>query len=121
MNGTPLSKIAKEKDMPSLTKIYSWIGKNKDFASKVTDARRIGAQSYIENAMDQLEYADNRNIMIIREKVQLAKWLCTKLIPVYGDKQEIKQDTTIEIKWQMPDTEKVIDGDAVEVGSSSVK
>ena len=78
--------------MPSLTKIYNWISQDKDFANKIVDARRIGAQSYIEEAMDQLDHADNRNIMIIREKVQLAKWLCTKLIPLYGDKQEIKQD-----------------------------
>tara|TARA_S200002703_G_scaffold152831_1_gene153713 strand:+ start:1025 stop:1375 length:351 start_codon:yes stop_codon:yes gene_type:complete len=105
--------------MPSLTKIYNWISQDKDFANKIVDARRIGAQSYIEEAMDQLDHADNRNIMIIREKVQLAKWLCTKLIPLYGDKQEIKQDTTIEIKWQQPAAEKIIDVDAVEVGSSN--
>ena len=49
--------------------------------------------------MDELEHADNRNIMIVREKVQLAKWLASKLIPVYGDKQEIKQETKIEIAW----------------------
>ena len=104
--------------MPSLTKIYNWISQDKDFANKIVDARRIGAQSYIEEAMDQLDHADNRNIMIIREKVQLAKWLCTKLIPLYGDKQEIKQDTTIEIKWQQPAAEKIIDVDVVEVGSS---
>ena len=50
--------------------------------------------------MDELEHADNRNIMIVREKVQLAKWMCSKLIPVYGDKQEIKQETKIEISLE---------------------
>jgi hypothetical protein len=25
--------------------------------------------------------------------------MCSKLIPVYGDKQEIKQETKIEIAW----------------------
>ena len=77
--------------------------KNKSFSNKITDARKIGAQTYIENAIDLLDNADNRNIMVVREKVQLAKWLCSKLIPIYGDKQQIIQDTKIEITWNTPD------------------
>ena len=99
MNGVPLAGLARQKDMPGLTRIYKEIGKDKNFLAKINEARRIGAQTYIENAMDELEHADNRNIMIVREKVQLAKWLASKLIPVYGDKQEIKQETKIEIGW----------------------
>jgi hypothetical protein len=99
MNGVPLARLARQKDMPGLTRIYKEIGKDKNFLAKINEARRIGAQTYIENAMDELEHADNRNIMIVREKVQLAKWLASKLIPVYGDKQEIKQETKIEIGW----------------------
>ena len=34
--------------------------------------------------------------------------MCSKLIPVYGDKQEIKQETKIEIAWSKP-TENIID------------
>ena len=89
--------------MPSLTKVYNWIAKHKDFSNSIQESRRIGAQSYIEKAMDELEHADNRNIMIVREKVQLAKWLASKLIPIFGDRQEIKTDTTIEIKWSTTD------------------
>ena len=99
MNGVPLARLARAKDMPGLTRIYKEIGKDKNFLARINEARRIGAQTYIENAMDELEHADNRNIMIVREKVQLAKWLASKLIPVYGDKQEIKQETKIEIGW----------------------
>ena len=108
MLGIPLVRIAKDKDMPSLTKIYKWIAEHKEFANSIQDARRIGAQSYIEKAMDELEHADNRNIMVIREKVQLAKWLASKLISVYGDRQEIKQETKIEITWTKPE-ENVVD------------
>jgi len=112
MTGIPLSRICKEKDMPSLTKVYNWIAKHKDFSNSIQEARRIGAQSYIEKAMDELEHADNRNIMIVREKVQLAKWLASKLIPIFGDRQEIKTDTTIEIKWSTND---LIDVNAEEI------
>ena len=102
MNGVPLARLARAKDMPGLTRIYKEIGKDKNFLARINEARRIGAQTYIENAMDELEHADNRTIMIVREKVQLAKWLASKLIPIYGDKQEIKQDTNITIQWNNP-------------------
>jgi len=103
MQGVPLARLAKQKDMPGLTRIYKEISNNKSFSNRIQECRRIGAQSYIEKAMDELEHADNRNIMIVREKVQLAKWLASKLIPVYGDRQEIKQDTKIEITWSASD------------------
>ncbi len=108
MLGTPLARLARSKEMPSLTRIYKQIMKDKSFSNKINEARRVGAQTYIENAMDQLETADNRNIMVIREKVQLAKWIASKLIPMYGDKTEIKQDTSITIQWSTPDN-KVVD------------
>ena len=114
MLGTPLARLARSKDMPSLTRIYKEIQKNKNFSNKINEARRVGAQTYIENAMSELETADNRNIMVVREKVQLAKWMASKLIPIYGDKQEIKQETKIEIQWSTPEN-KMVDVTADEV------
>ena len=55
----------------------------------------------------ELENADNKNIMVVREKLHHYRWLASKLLPIYGDKQQIVQDTKIEISWQKP--EKVID------------
>ena len=124
MNGVPLARLARSKDYPSLTRIYKQIMKDKGFANRITEARKFGAQTYIEKAMDELETADNRNIMVVREKVQLAKWIASKLIPVYGDKQEIKTDTTIEIKWNTNDKNVVDvtpDPEAVEVGITQHK
>ena len=124
MNGVPLARLARSKEYPSLTRIYKQIMKDKGFANKITEARKFGAQTYIEKAMDDLETADNRNIMVVREKVQLAKWIASKLIPVYGDKQEIKQDTNITIQWSTKDNNVVDvtpDVDAVEVGNTELK
>ena len=122
MNGVPLARLARAKDMPGLTRIYKEIGKDKNFLARINEARRIGAQTYIENAMDELEHADNRNIMIVREKVQLAKWLASKLIPVYGDRQEIKQDTKIEIAWSTNKDDVVdVTPDVEEVGITEQK
>ena len=122
MLGTPLARLARSKDMPSLTRIYKEIQKNKSFSNKINEARRVGAQTYIENAMSELETADNRNIMVIREKVQLAKWLASKLIPIYGDKQEIKQDTNITIQWSNPNNKEInVTPGAEEIGITQHK
>jgi hypothetical protein len=42
---------------------------NKSFLGRINEARRIGAQTYIENAMDELEHGDRRNIRRVRERV----------------------------------------------------
>ena len=103
MTGVPLSKLCKEQDMPSLSKVYSLIAKHPDFAKDLVQARRCGAQSYIDQAIEALNTADNTNIHVVREKASMARWMASKLIPIYGDKQQIVQDTKIEITWNTPD------------------
>jgi len=103
MTGVPLSKLCKEQDMPSLSKVYSLIAKHPDFAKDLVQARRCGAQSYIDKAIEALDTADNTNIHVVREKASMARWMASKLIPIYGDKQQIVQDTRIEISWNTPD------------------
>jgi len=103
MHGTPLTKICKADAMPSLSKVYKWIATDKSFADKIKTARQIGAQTYIDKCIEELDTADNRNIQILREKLQMCRWLASKLISIYGDKQEIKTDTKIEVTWNMPE------------------
>ena len=102
MTGVPLSKICKDQKMPSLSKVYNWLKTNKEFSKNLLQARRIGAQSYIDSAIEELEKADNKNIMVVREKLQMCRWMASKLIPIYGDKQQIIQDTKVEITWNEP-------------------
>ena len=100
MNGTPLTQICKDKNLPSLSKVYNWCAENKDFAQKIMSARRIGSQTYLDHMIEELEGADNKNIMVIREKLHHYRWLSSKLLPgIYGDKKEVAVDQKIEIKW----------------------
>ena len=94
--------------MPSLSKVYSLIAKHPDFAKDLLQARRCGAQSYIDQAIEALNTADNKNIHVVREKASMARWMASKLIPIYGDKQQIIQDTKVEITWNIPDDDKEI-------------
>ena len=112
MHGKPLTQICKEKELPSLSVVYKWISQDKEFANKIIQARKIACQTYLDTMIEELEHADNKNIMVVREKLHHYRWLASKLLPIYGDKQQIVQDTKIEITWQQPQ-ENVIDADPV--------
>ena len=102
MNGKPLTSIARQKDMPSLSKIYNWIQTDKDFANKILTARRIGAQTYLDKMIEELENCSHKDAYIVNLKFQHFRWLASKLIGIYGDKQEIHTDTKVEITWNIP-------------------
>ena len=105
MNGKPLTRICQDKANPSLSKVYNWIAEDKEFAEKILTARKIAAQTYLDKMIEELEFADNKNIAVVREKLHHYRWMASKLIGIYGDKQEIKQDTNIQITWSNQDQE----------------
>ena len=107
MNGKPLTSIAKQKDMPSLSKIYNWIQTDKDFANKILTARRIGAQTYLDKMVEELENCSHKDAYLVNLKLQHYRWLASKLIGIYGDKQEIHTDSKVEITWNIPEQKTV--------------
>ena len=103
MEGTPLTSICQSKDLPSLSRVYKEIQNNKPFAQEVMDARRVGCQGYLDKMIIELETADSKNIMVLREKLHHYRWLASKLIAVYGDRKEVAVDQKIEITWSGED------------------
>ena len=103
MEGTPLTSICQSKDLPSLSRVYKEIQNNKTFAQEVIDARRVGCQGYLDKMIIELETADSKNIMVLREKLHHYRWLASKLIAVYGDRKEVAVDQKIEITWSGED------------------
>jgi len=104
MNGKPLTQICQAKNLPSLSKVYNWCAEDKDFAQKIMTARRIGSQTYLDRIVEELESADSKNIMVIREKLHHYRWLASKLLgQIYGDKKEVQVDQHIEISWSDQD------------------
>ena len=120
MNGTPLTQICEKENSPSLSKVYNWIQTNKDFASKILLARKVAAQTYLDRMITELESADNKNIMVIREKLHHYRWMASKLIGIYGDKQQVNVDQKIEITWSDDDKNEIknVSPEAVELGST---
>ena len=112
MEGKPLTQICQQKDLPSLTTIYKWINSNPSFAKQITNARRVGTQYYLDKMIEELETMSAKDVGIVREKLHHYRWLSSKLLPnLYGDKQEVIQDTKITIQWQQP--EKIVEGQVV--------
>jgi len=103
MNGTPLTTICQTKGAPSLSKVYDWIRTDKAFAEKILTARKIAAQTYLDKMIEELETADNKSIAVTREKLIHYRWMASKLIAIYGDKQQVEVDQKIEITWNNPD------------------
>ena len=104
MNGIPLTQITNKPGSPSLSKVYEWIRTDKDFANKILTARKVAAQTYLDKMITELENADSTNIQVVREKLQHYRWLSSKLISIYGDKQQVAIDQKIEIKWSDEDS-----------------
>ena len=111
MNGTPLTSICQTKGSPSLSKVYEWIRTDKEFANKILTARKIAAQTYLDKMIEELETADNKSIAITREKLIHYRWMASKLVAVYGDKQQIEVDQKIEITWNDPDIDKTFENE----------
>ena len=112
MIGQPLTKICSRKELPSLATINRWITKHPSFAKQIINARRVGTQYYLDKMIEELETMSAKDVGIVREKLQHYRWLAQKLLPnLYGDKQEVVQDTKITIQWQQP--EKIVEGQVV--------
>jgi len=103
MNGTPLTSICQNKGSPSLSKVYDWIRSDKEFAAKILQARRVAAQTYLDKMIEELETASNKDVGLLREKLHHYRWMASKLIGIYGEKQQVEVDQKVEITWNISD------------------
>ena len=120
MNGTPLTTICQTKGSPRLSKVYEWIRTDKEFANKILTARKIAAQTYLDKMIEELETADNKSIAITREKLIHYRWMASKLVAVYGDKQQIEVDSKIDITWHNPDDDKTYENEIKNVSDVGI-
>ena len=112
MNGQPLTRICSRKELPSIATVNRWISKDPSFAKQITNARRVGTQYYLDKMIEELETMSAKDVGIVREKLHHYRWLASKLLPsLYGDKQEVVQDTKITIQWQQDP--KIVEGQVV--------
>jgi len=101
--GETLINIAKRDSMPSLTTIHRWIREDGDYSRQVENARSQGALYWVEKAMLLTqEDLKPQEVMWAREKLSTWKWLATKLLRQFSDRQHItshNKHEVVQISW----------------------
>jgi len=104
-------------------KFYHFLKKNQDMNDRITEARKNGIQTLIDKLLQVFQYQEIENpnqILWIREKTKFITFLANKLTDLYSDNkiQNVKQDTTLNIKWQ-DDSSELIDVNAEDIPTST--
>jgi len=90
INGKSLRRICLYKDMPSLTIVMKWLRENPSFQQQYARAREEQADGYADELMELGKQATAENAHAIRVRVDIIKWICSKLKPrAYGDRLEL--------------------------------
>ena len=100
--GNSLTSICRPKEMPNLATLYKWMNVDKDFKENVFDARRMGAMTWLDKMQDLLDQdIEPQQVQLLREKLQHARWMASKIIPAFNDKviNENIGDPIIKIIW----------------------
>ena len=98
-----LINISKKDNTPSLSTMHKWCRDDDDFSRQVETARVAGAIFYVEKLIELTESdVKPQDVMWIREKISTYKWLATKLLPQFSDRQHIEsynKHEVVNISW----------------------
>jgi len=100
--GTTLTQVCRAKDMPGLTTVHSWMKQDQKFKEQLLEARRVGAMVWLDKMQDMLDQdTEPTKVQLLRERLFHARWMASKLVSVFGDKQTVENvgDPLIKIVW----------------------
>ena len=122
--GTTAYEIAKDRQI-SLKTLYDYLDRNPKFKDKFNKAQERGIKTLVEKMCvvfnSDVKELTNEELLFLREKQNWLKFVAPRLSSLFVEqtKQEVKQDTTLNIKWESePD---LIDVSAEDVLSSNDK
>lgn len=93
--GNSLRKVLKGKGMPSMSKLMETLAGDSVFAQQYARARKQGIELHIDGLVDLADTADADNAHAVRLKVDVRKWIASKLVPkVYGERVEDDENLT---------------------------
>jgi len=100
--GTTLTQVCRAKDMPGLTTVHTWMKQDQKFKEQLLEARRVGAMVWLDKMQDMLDQdTEPTKVQLLRERLFHARWMASKLISVFGEKQTVENvgDPLIKIVW----------------------
>jgi len=101
--GETLTSICKSKQMPGLSTVNSWCKTDQKIRDRVLDARRMGAMTWLDKMQDLLDTeVEPSQVQWNRERLHHARWVASKLVSVFGDKQTVvnEGDNVITVVWK---------------------
>ena len=101
--GETLVSICREKGMPGQSTVNTWMREDEKFRTKILDARRMGAMVWLDKCQELLDQeVEPQKVQWYREKLHHARWLVSKLVNVFGDKQTVvnEGEPVIQVVWK---------------------
>ena len=102
--GETLTSVANKPSMPSLSTLHRWIREDNDYSIQIENARVQGAIFYVEKLIELTEQdVKPQDVMWIREKISTYKWLASKLLPQFSERQHItshNKHEVVNISWK---------------------
>lgn len=100
--GTTLTQVCKSKDMPALTTVHTWMKQDQKFKEQLLDARRIGAMVWLDKMQDMvMDDVEPTKVQLLRERLHHSRWVASKLISIFRDKQTVENigEPIIKVIW----------------------
>jgi len=101
--GETLTSVANKPTMPSLSTLHRWIREDNEYSIQIENARVQGAIFYVEKLIELTEQdVKPQDVMWIREKISTYKWLASKLLPQFSERQHItshNKHEVVTISW----------------------
>ena len=105
----------------SLRTFYRYLETNPKFKAEFNKAQEVGIKTLVEKMLQifdtgQMDLSPNE-LLFIREKKDFLKWLAPRVSSLFTEKQKIdvKQDTTLNIKWESEPDMIDVSGDITDI------
>jgi len=89
--------------MPGQSTVNTWMREDEKFRNKILDARRMGAMVWLDKCQELLDQeVEPQKVQWYREMLHQARWLVSKLVNVFGDKQTVvnEGEPVIQVVWK---------------------
>ena len=120
VDGTTAYEVAKELRI-KLKTLYDYLDLNPKFKDKFNKAQERGIKTLVEKMLvlfnNDNPDVDPNMLVFIRERANYLKWLAPRVSSLFTEKQKIdvKQDTTLNIKWESEPDMIDVSGDITDI------
>jgi hypothetical protein len=91
--GRSLRATLKAPGMPAMSTVMKWLQEHPRFAEQYARARVRGIEVHIDGLIDLADTANAHTVQAIRLKVDVRKWIASKLVPkIYGDELAMRNN-----------------------------